>query len=294
MPDDWTWRDTVSEWFWDTLLDKLVLEQIWGRAGVSELAAGALIVYSHVKGYPQLLLLGYGAAIGIVLMVVAAPLQRRLASRVRKREMASKETADPKVTPSKTDSPQVVTAPHEEIRFDYFPVSPLDEHGWKVAYFDRRVSNDPAAKDVYLKNREWKKAPNAPSDGCVIINVDACAIDYRIPTRSKLSTRLVCDFNFVEDAMLFAFIGLITSDGSKTGEGFIKFDLGREQSHYVESYKEWVLPTEFPPLSNGWHHIDVSLTDAVNRTWGQAGWVLRDLRAVRLRGHLGISPIKLY
>jgi hypothetical protein len=290
MATDWTLWDTVQEWFWDTLLDKVILEQIWGRAGVTELAAWALIIYSHIKGHPQLLLLGYGGAAGVVLMVMAAPLQRRFASRLRKREMAARETADPKVP-----APQAASAPHEEIQFDYFPVSPLDGHGWKIGYFDERVRNGgQAAKDAYLKTREWKKASNAPSEDCVIIDVDACAIDYRIPTRSKLSTRLVCDFNFIQDAMLFALVGLITGDGSKTSEGYIKFDLGREPSQYVERYNEWVLPTDFPPLSNGWHHIDISLTDALRRTWGQAGWILRDLRAVRVRGHLGISPIKLY
>ena len=249
---------------------------------MGEVIAAVVIAYAHIKGHPQLLLLGCGAAVGILFMVIAAPLQRRLASRVRRREMASKETVE------------AVSAPLQEIGFGYFPASPL-EHGWKVGYFDKRIRDnpDPAAKSDYLKTRQWRIASNPPSEGCVIIDIDACAIDYRIPPRSVLSTRLICDFSFLDDAMLFVLVGLITRDGSQTGEGYIKFVLGREQPRYVEQYKEWVLPTDFQPLGNGWHHLDISLTDSVDRTWGQAGWLLRELRAIRVRGHLGISPIKL-
>lgn len=209
--------------------------------------------------------------------------------------MASKETTEPRLVQSETDSFEAVSAPHQVIPFDYFPASPL-EHGWKVGYFDKRIRDnpDPVAKSDYLKSRQWRIAPNPPSERCVIIDIDACAIDYRIPLRSVLSTRLICDLSFLDDAMLFVLVGLITLDGSQTAEGYIKFDPGREQPHYVREYNEWVLPTVFQPLSHGWHHIDMSLTDAVRRTWGQAGWLLRDLRAVRVRGHLGISPIKLY
>jgi len=94
--------------------------------------------------------------------------------------------------------------------------------------------------------------------------------------------------------MLFVLVGLITRDGSQTKEGWIKLTLDREQPKYVGQYSEWVLPTDFKSLGNGWHHINIYLPDAVSRTWGQAGWLLRDLRAIRVRGHLGISPIKLY
>jgi hypothetical protein len=183
--------------------------------------------------------------------------------------------------------------PHKIISFDYFPASPL-EHDWKVGYFDKRVNADQATKDTYLKSRQWRRASNAPNEGCVIIDVDACAIDYRIPQSSLLSTHLVCDFSYIKDAMLFALVGLMTLDGSKTDEGYIKFDLGRGKPRFVEQYKEWILPIDFPTLSNGWHHIEISLTDAVALTWGQEGWVLKDLRALRVRGHLGISPIRLW
>jgi hypothetical protein len=187
------------------------------------------------------------------------------------------------------------SVPCEVIDFDYFPASPL-EHGWKVAYFDKRIRDnpDPAAKSDYLKTRQWKIASNPPSEGCVIIDIEACAIDYRIQPRSALSTSLICDFSFLHDAMLFVLVGLITRDGSQTGEGYIKFDLGREQPRYVEQYKEWVLPTAFQSLGNGWHHVNMSLPEAVSHTWGQAGWLLKELRAIRVRGHFGISPIKLY
>ena len=94
--------------------------------------------------------------------------------------------------------------------------------------------------------------------------------------------------------MLFVLVGLITKDGSQTAEGYVKLVLGREQPHYVDQYKEWILPTDFHPLGNGWHHVDIFLADAVSGHLGSGGWLLRDLRAVRVRGRLGVSPIKLY
>jgi hypothetical protein len=45
---DWTWRDTFSEWLWDTLLDKFILEGIWGRIGPeSKVARCAQLCASH-------------------------------------------------------------------------------------------------------------------------------------------------------------------------------------------------------------------------------------------------------
>jgi hypothetical protein len=199
------------------------------------------------------------------------------------------------VVPLRPVAINAASVPCEVIRFDYFPASPL-QNGWNIAYFDKRINGnpDPAAKSDYLKTRRWTIAPNPPTEGCVVIDIDACAMDYRIGKSAALSTRLVCDLRFSDSAMLFVLLGLVTRDGSQNGEGHIKFELGREQPKYVEQYNEWVLPTDFKSLGDGWYYVDVSLTDAVSRTWGQAGWTLKELRKIRLRGHLGISPIKLY
>lgn len=121
-----------------------------------------------------------------------------------------------------------------------------------------------------------------------------CAIDYSVGGGTVLSKRLVCDFKFGNQAMIFVRVKLATLDNFKTEEGFIKFEIRGGQIRWVPKYNEWELPIDPPPLGDGWHHLDIDLVDAVNQTWGQKGWRLSELVKIRLRGELSISPIKLY
>ena len=122
-----------------------------------------------------------------------------------------------------------------------------------------------------------------------------CAIDYEVSKNASLCTRFVCDANFRDNtAMLFVRVRLVTRDASDRRWGFIKFDLAEPQPKFVEQYNEWVLPIRPASLGNGWRHLDISLTDAVYETWGHDGWLLSGLLVIRLRGHLSISPIRLY
>ncbi len=176
----------------------------------------------------------------------------------------------------------LVPAPREEIRFDYLPDSPLS-HGWKSA----RWAKHPMPSDAI-----WR----ADTDGSMVMELSDiyCPIVYEVGSKAALSTRLVCDLRFSTSAELFVVVRLLTRDGSRPRDGGIKFELSRRQPYYTKEYDEWVLPIDPPSLGNGWHHLDISLTDAVGHTWGQAGWMLSELLKIRLRGHLGISPIKLY
>jgi hypothetical protein len=171
--------------------------------------------------------------------------------------------------------------PRDEIRFDYLPDSPLS-HGWRSAGW---------AKHPIPADASWKAAPHG---GMVMELSDIyCPIVYEVGSKAALSTRLVCDLRFSTGAELFVVIRLLTRDGSGNRDCGIKFELSRRQPYYTKQYDEWVLPIDPPSLGNGWYHLDISLTDAVGRTWGQAGWTLSELLRIRLRGHLAISPIQL-
>jgi hypothetical protein len=176
-----------------------------------------------------------------------------------------------------------MTKPRDEIRFDYLPDSPMN-HGWKQGY-----SSNPIPADA-----TWKAATDFPGGMSMALSDLGCAIDYTIGRSAVLSKRIVCDFKFSNTAMIWVRVKLATRDNSKTEQGFIKFLLGSGQPVFVPRYKEWELPIDPPSLGSGWHHLDIDLIDAVNRTWGQNGWQLSELVTIRVRGDLSISPIKLY
>jgi len=173
--------------------------------------------------------------------------------------------------------------PHEEIRFDYLPDSPTN-HGWKQGYPSNAIPADAI----------WRAATDFPGGMAMALSDLGCAIDYTIGRSAALSKRIVCDFKFSNTAILFVRVKLATRDKLKTEQGFIKFVLGNGQPFFVSRYHEWELPIEPPSLGNGWHRLDIDLIEAVNRTWGQQGWLLSELVTIRLRGALSVSPIKLY
>ncbi|MGB8681462.1 MAG: hypothetical protein WCD12_01135 [Candidatus Binatus sp.] len=175
--------------------------------------------------------------------------------------------------------------PHEVIPFDYLPKSPID-NGWKQGYPSNPVPPDAT----------WKVAIGAPTAGSLFLDLSdtGCAIDFEVSPNASLSTRLVCDANFRDKtAMLWVRVRLVTLNGRDKDWGFIKFDLNEGQPVPDKRYKEWVLPIKPESLGNGWRHLDISLRDAVEKTWGNDGWLLGGLLAIRLRGHLSISPIEL-
>jgi hypothetical protein len=182
----------------------------------------------------------------------------------------------------------------ERIGFDYLPASPLD-NGWKVAYTYQRINkNGPAAVADYLKSRQWLTAPDSPTEGSIVINIDA-AIDYTLNRNATLSDRLECEIKFPGEELLFVRVEMASRDGSRTNK-FIKFVLGTDSPSATKDWEtlEWTLPINPQALPNGWRKLNISLADAVAKTWGRFGWTFRSVLTIRLRGELSISPIRLY
>ena len=224
----------VAFWkFWGWIGGKLWLWVGFGMMGAVALWIGHSVVALAIL-------------IAFASMTVVATIERALQYWRWIPAAAREMRAMPIASSTKGDIPQ------EEIRFDYLPDSPI-AHGWKQGYAKNPVPSDAI----------WKMG----ADGSMLMELSNiyCAIDYRIPERAALSTRLVCDFRFLQGAMLFVLVGLITRDGSKNREGFIKYELGRGRPYYTEEYNEWVFPIDPPSLGNGWHRIDISLMDSVNR-----------------------------
>jgi hypothetical protein len=261
-----------KEWAGWTLRDEIYA---FVRAHLQPIISGAVggamgAIIAAIKSYPTV-----AASIGAVVLTLAVITILAIKDG-RKRN----RRAETKVTESTARLPSVL---REEINFNYLP-DPLTKHGWRQGY----------ASNVIPTDAVWKAATEFPGGMSMALSDLGCAIDYPLTAGAVLSKRIVCDFKSSATAMIFVRVKLATRDGSKPEEGFIKFEIRGGLPRWVPKYHEWELPIDPPPLGNGWHHLDIDLVDAVNRTWGQDGWCLRELDKIRLRGELSISPIRLY
>jgi hypothetical protein len=175
------------------------------------------------------------------------------------------------------------------ISFGYLPDSPL-RYGWKKGY---------ASSPDLAPNTEWRLAPNAPIPGSMAMELldQRYAIDFDLNPDARLSTRLTCAAKFIDDsAMIFVAVHVVTQDGPTPVRKLIKFKLGIGAPFPTEGYvdQEWTLLINPESLGNGWRRLSIALPDAVERTWGRFGWQFRELLTIRLRGHIHISPIRLY
>jgi hypothetical protein len=175
-------------------------------------------------------------------------------------------------------------APTSVIRFDYLPSSPLS-NGWTIGY------RDPGPK------AKWTSPVDAPMKGSISIQMDPlCAIQLVLAPNETLCERIVYSARYSHTTMIFVRVGLASANGLQTDEKWIKFVVGSGPSYQTPGYEkdEWTLPLVGNALTVGWRRFDISLPDAVGKTWGAQGWVFASLRIIRLRGDLAISPIELY
>ena len=84
MADEWTWRDTAKEWARWNIFDKLydALKPSLGKLTLGEITAVLFVGYAYLKGHPTLLLLGCGAALAFLFLLMAAFIQRAFGPRV--------------------------------------------------------------------------------------------------------------------------------------------------------------------------------------------------------------------
>ncbi|MGB6943362.1 MAG: nucleotide-binding protein [Bryobacteraceae bacterium] len=169
-----------------------------------------------------------------------------------------------------------------EIRFDFLP-DKLTNHGWKPGYQDKAEPEAGA----------YSSSADAPQPGCLSIRTAiGYALDYRLPP-------LVCDglrfdVQYSDSTMIFAQVGLRSADGSLFAKKWIKFCVGSIRAVVTAGYpNEYTLWRPAAALPNGWVSFTIPLPEAVQQSWGNQGWTYECLEAIRIRGTLSISPIRL-
>jgi hypothetical protein len=231
----------------------------------------------------------WGAFIASVVILVPSVLMRFLRKKVAAQAVTVETTA--------SASQPSADLPHEKIGFDYLPASPL-QNGWHIGYFDKRINpDDRAAVAEYLKSRRWAIAPDSPTEGSIMIDIDNCGMDRSVSPNAALSKRIEFEANYIDtSAMIFVEVLLATRDNETITPKFVKFILGRKKPYRTLGYEnsEYTVEIDPPSLGRGWRKIILSLPDEIERSWGRDGWYYQGLRTIRLRGKLGISPLRLY
>jgi len=103
---------------------------------------------------------------------------------------------------------------------------------------------------------------------------------------------------YSDTTMVFTEIGLKSKDGSLFVRKWVKYCVSSSDSRiraavtegYPNEYTLWWPATALP---HRWLAFDLSLPKVVSHTWGKHGWVYESLEAIRIRGSLSISPIRL-
>jgi hypothetical protein len=299
MADSKFW-DSVRDFFTQYPLYAAVdrfLDAKWGKRFLGFLGAAAVTVIGWIVSLIAGLSAGWkdgflGASVALLFAALLVFLTR------------SKNAGDNTTSVStKIDGPAAPAAieaaamPHEEIRFDYSPQSPL-QHDWQIAYFDKRIKlEDRTGVADNLKNRRWTTAPDCPTEGSVMIDIDNCAIELTVAPNAALSQRMEFEANYVDhSSLIFVKVLLATRDNKQNTTKFIKFILGTKKPYPTLGYEdsEYTVEIDPPPAGKGWRKIILSLSDEVERSWGPDGWHYKELRVIRFRGKLGISPIRLY
>lgn len=174
-----------------------------------------------------------------------------------------------------------------EIRFDYLPVSPL-ENGWKWTYVSKR----------HLP--VFSFAANAPADGSLSIKSDnEYCMEYQVDERIGISCnqlKFAAKFKGEDDTMFWTEVEMATRDGSKREKRWIKFYQGNKlaRQHEPPYDDEWIMWIQGTDLGNEWTAFEISLPEAVRATWGTQGWVFKNLKTISIRGNFSVSPIEFY
>jgi len=264
---------------WDITGGRLLewLRHRWGTVVTGLVFSGLSTAWGYVDRLPRSLL--FVIAVGAFVLVLAA-FALLLFIREKLRAPTMQQGSH---LAEQRDSKSAAPAKIDEIRFDYLPQSPL-QHGWSVAYGDATTA-------------KWSSASDAPSLGAMSMQADpGCAIQLVVGPNIRLSGWLLYAAKYTDTTMIFARVAMASLDGTHATEKWIKFELGNGPPHQTTGYEEheWTLPMSGESLSHGWRRFNVSLPDAVRRTWGGQGWTYRGLRIIRLRGTLAISPVECH
>ncbi|MGB7754125.1 MAG: hypothetical protein WCF88_21415 [Candidatus Acidiferrales bacterium] len=166
-----------------------------------------------------------------------------------------------------------------EISFDHLPASLLD-NGWVPA-------------DPHAGASGSGSTPPDCSGGLTRVAKSSDAVDFKLEKYQRACNRLRFRAKLADEAHVYAKVQLLPNDGRNVPKtGWIACDIG-DKPPQQRPHDEWVIFRR--PQKHGWALFDLHLPDEVKRTFGQGeGFEFGELLAIRLRGSLSVSPIKLY
>jgi len=173
---------------------------------------------------------------------------------------------------------EALKSPLHEIRFDYLPLSPL-ENGWAK----------PVEKD---ETPEFSTDKTIPGSLYVQADGRVFAMDYAVPPAGANAHQIEFEGKFLRNAILYTEIELMEKSAvGKTETCWFAHVLGLEGTppQQDRQYREWIF-TVAPIRSSIQFKID--LAREVNQAFGRDK-TLTTVKRIRLRGNIVLSSIKL-
>jgi len=164
----------------------------------------------------------------------------------------------------------ILPVPTFQITFDYLPKSPLTE-GWKRGYGQEGPTFS-----------KWSATPR----GMTMTQNQCYAMDYALPQFARLCNHVEFTAQFVSDVIIYLDVEIIKKDKSSTNSFWFAHVIGVKAPIYLSEYQEWKF--HISPVNN---RFLIDLRDEVNEVVGKDGFEFAELKKIRLRGSLSISPI---
>lgn len=165
---------------------------------------------------------------------------------------------------------RVLPPPTFQINFDYLPKSPLTE-GWKRGYGQEEPTFS-----------KWSSTPR----GMTMVQNKSYAMDFLLPEYARLCNHVEFTAQFVSDVIIYLDVEIIKTDKSATNSFWFAHVIGMKAPIYLPEYREWKFFIN--PVNN---RFLIDLRDEVNEVVGKDGFVLAEVKKIRIRGDLSISPI---
>jgi hypothetical protein len=169
---------------------------------------------------------------------------------------------------------EVLPAPIHTITFDYLPTSPLQSGQWTRGY----------GQEEPLFERDGGIAGGIRMHQVTPIY----AMDYRLPQYATLANHIDFTAKFISDAIVYAEVEVVSEDGSHSDVFWFAHVIGHKAPLFLPQYREWKFH-----ISPRRDRFLLDLREEVRASVGPKGLVLSEVRRIRIRGNISISPIKL-
>lgn len=168
-----------------------------------------------------------------------------------------------------------------QIDFEYLP-DPPNSNGWQMG-----IENEAKQAPTF------SSATDGPITGCLKIESKGqYYADYDVDPSGRLCDVVALAIKVKTHARIYLRIKVASRNGQKSQHVWLAQSIGNRHPKRFNA-NEWEVFVSGEALDNGWTRLEISIPEQVEKTFGNEGWVYKELLGFRLRGSLSISPLTL-